>query len=146
MEFLRSFLRRHFEGKPSVASRNFGCFLTLGFLLNISLGTSIWLSQEFTVYANQRLTLSCKPRDSPSNLVHWYKTNRSNDDHEDYILKGTSYTITKATEDDAGMYVCSGEEYGFYDIKKYIMVNVVGRLLITNIIYYHYYRCFPFFF
>ena len=27
MEFQRSFLRRHFAGKPRVASRNFGCFL-----------------------------------------------------------------------------------------------------------------------
>ena len=29
MEFLRSFLRRHLAGKPVVASRNVGCFLTL---------------------------------------------------------------------------------------------------------------------
>ena len=29
MEFLRSFLRRHFAGKPLVASRNVGCFLRL---------------------------------------------------------------------------------------------------------------------
>ena len=29
MEFLRSFLRRHFAGKPVVASRNVGCFLRL---------------------------------------------------------------------------------------------------------------------
>ena len=27
MEYLRSFLRRHFAGKPVVASRNLGCFL-----------------------------------------------------------------------------------------------------------------------
>ena len=30
MEFLRSFLRRHFAGKPVVASWNVGCFLRLG--------------------------------------------------------------------------------------------------------------------
>ena len=29
MEFLRSFLRRHFAGRPSVVSRNVGCFLRL---------------------------------------------------------------------------------------------------------------------
>ena len=31
MEFLSSFLRRHFAGKPVVASRNVGCFLRLEF-------------------------------------------------------------------------------------------------------------------
>ena len=31
MEFLCSFLRRHFGGKPVVASRNVGCFLRLTF-------------------------------------------------------------------------------------------------------------------
>ena len=30
MEFPRSFLRRHFAGKPEVTSRNVGCFLRLG--------------------------------------------------------------------------------------------------------------------
>ena len=33
MEFLKSFLRRYFAGKPVVASRNVGCFLRLAFLL-----------------------------------------------------------------------------------------------------------------
>ena len=32
MEFLHSFLRRHLEGKPVVASPNVGCFLKLVFL------------------------------------------------------------------------------------------------------------------
>ena len=115
-------------GTKLTVTNNVGCFLTLSFsfISFISLGTSIWLSEEFTVYANQKLTLSCQPRDIPSSFVHWYKTNRSNDqDH--FISKGTSYTITKATEDDAGIYVCSGDEYGFYDIRKCMMVNVVGR-------------------
>ena len=31
MEFLRLFLRRHFAGKPAVASRTVGCFLKLSF-------------------------------------------------------------------------------------------------------------------
>lgn len=98
--------------------------LTLAGCFNMLEGTSIWLSQEFTVYAKQTLTLSCQTRDIPSSFVLWYKTKRSNDqDH--YLSKGTSYTITKATEDDAGIYVCSGDEYGFYDIRKYMMVNVV---------------------
>ena len=34
MEFLRSFLRRHFAGKLVVASRNVGCFLRLYINLN----------------------------------------------------------------------------------------------------------------
>ena len=33
MEFLYSFLRRHFAGKPVMASRNVGCFLRLLFQL-----------------------------------------------------------------------------------------------------------------
>ena len=33
MEFLYSFLRRHFAGKPVVASQNVGCFLSLFFQL-----------------------------------------------------------------------------------------------------------------
>ena len=33
MEFLYSFLRRHFAGKPVVALRNVGCFLSLSFQL-----------------------------------------------------------------------------------------------------------------
>ena len=37
MEFLRSFLRRHFAGKPVVASRNVGCFLRLRFVDTITL-------------------------------------------------------------------------------------------------------------
>ena len=32
MEFLRSFLRRHFAGKPVAASRNIGCFLRLVYI------------------------------------------------------------------------------------------------------------------
>ena len=35
MEFLRSFLRRHFAGKPEVASRNSVFFLRLGFQAKI---------------------------------------------------------------------------------------------------------------
>ena len=35
MEFLRSFLRRHFAGRPSVESRNVGCFLRLQSLLQL---------------------------------------------------------------------------------------------------------------
>ena len=35
MEFLRSFLRRHFAGRPSVVSRNVGCFLRLQPVLHL---------------------------------------------------------------------------------------------------------------
>ena len=35
MQFLRSFLRRHFAGKPVVASRNVNCFLRLGWQSNL---------------------------------------------------------------------------------------------------------------
>ena len=36
MEFLRSFLRRHFAGKPEVSSRNVGCFLQLDFMTTLN--------------------------------------------------------------------------------------------------------------
>ena len=36
MEFLRSFLRRHFAGKLLVASRNVVCFLKLEFLRTVT--------------------------------------------------------------------------------------------------------------
>ena len=36
MEFLRSFLRRHFAGKPVVAQRNFGCFLGLVLFIKVT--------------------------------------------------------------------------------------------------------------
>ena len=86
-------------------------------------------SQEFTVYANQNLTLSCQPRDSPPHLVFWYKTDMNNKDHEDYLSTGPSYTITKATVNDTAIYVCSGTEWGAWGIKSYIMVNVIGGFL-----------------
>lgn len=83
------------------------------------------LSQEFTVYANHNLTLSCQPRDSPSRFVSWYKTNRTHKDDEYYLSTGPSYTITKATVNHTTIYVCSAEEWGVWDIKTYIMVNVI---------------------
>ena len=33
MEFLRSFLRRHFTGKPVLVSRNVGCFLRVRWVI-----------------------------------------------------------------------------------------------------------------
>ena len=48
MEFLRSFLRRHFAGKPAVASRYLGCFLKL---VKILLGLSLmWMNFIQTVF------------------------------------------------------------------------------------------------
>ena len=48
MEFLRSFLRRHFAGKPAVASRYLGCFRKL---LKILLGLSLmWMNFIQTVF------------------------------------------------------------------------------------------------
>ena len=36
MEFLRSFLRRHFAGKPVVSSRNVACFLKIDFMITLN--------------------------------------------------------------------------------------------------------------
>ena len=57
MEFLRSFLRRHFAGKPVVASRNVGCFLRLGGQWqNSELSTRVTFS-SFHVLSRPHLTL-----------------------------------------------------------------------------------------
>ena len=36
MEFLRSFLRRHFAGKPVVRLRNVACFLKIDFMITLN--------------------------------------------------------------------------------------------------------------
>ena len=84
------------------------------------------LSHEFTIYANQNLTLSCQPRDSPSHLVYWYKTDRAKQRGKEYLDSGPSYAITKATVDDTAIYVCSGTEWGTWDVVNSIMINVIG--------------------
>lgn len=87
------------------------------------------ISQEITVYANQNLTLSCRPRDSPSHLVFWYKTDRNNKDNEDFISTGPFYNVTKATVNDTGIYSCSATEWGTWGVESYILVTVIGELL-----------------
>ena len=44
MEFLRSFLRRHFAGKPVVVSPNVGCFLRLQqvWIQDLKMGLSLY--------------------------------------------------------------------------------------------------------
>lgn len=84
------------------------------------------ISQEITVYANQNLTLSCRPRDSPSHLVFWYKTDRNNKDNEDFISTGPFYNVTKVTVNDTGIYSCSATEWGTWGVKSYILVTVIA--------------------
>lgn len=86
------------------------------------------LSEEFTVYTNENLTLSCQPRDSPKHLVYWYKIAQNR--KEAHLYNGPSFTITKATVDDTAFYSCSGAEWGFWGIRRYIMVNVIGKIAI----------------
>lgn len=94
-------------------------------------GAKMNLSQELTVYTGQNLTLSCQPRDSPKHLVYWYKSVRNQKGHEEHFATGPSFTITKATVDDTAFYSCSAAEWGFWGIRHYIMVNVIGKLAIN---------------
>ena len=87
------------------------------------------LSEEFTMYTNQNLTLSCQPRDSPEHLVYWYKITRDNKGTEASLYTGPFFTITKATVDDTAFYSCTTAEWGFWGIRRYIMINVIGKEL-----------------
>ena len=87
------------------------------------------LSQELNLYTGQNLTLSCQPRDSPKHLVYWYKGARNQKGHEKHVSTGPSFTITKATVDDTAFYSCAAAEWGFWGIRHYILVNVIGNLL-----------------
>ena len=87
------------------------------------------MSQEFTVYSGQNLTLSCQPRDSPPDLVYWYRIDKDSRDQELYHSTGPTHTITNATIDDIGVYFCAAVEWGFWVIRSYIFVNVIGELL-----------------
>ena len=89
------------------------------------------LSQELTLYTGQNLTLFCQPRDSPKHLVYWYKGARSEKGVEKHFSTGPSFTITKATVDDTAFYSCSAAEWGFWGIRHYILVNVIGKLAIN---------------
>ena len=102
-------------------------------------GAKMALSQELTLYAGQNLTLSCQPRDSPKHLVYWYKGARIQKGLEDHIFTGPLFTITKATVDDTAFYSCSAAEWGFWGIRHYILVNVIGKLAINFNVYLH--RC-----
>ena len=86
------------------------------------------LSREVTIYANQNLTLSCQPRDSPRKLVYWFKSCRSRKGQEKHVYTGPTFTIAKATVNDAAFYSCSAAEWGFWGIRRYILVSVIGRL------------------
>ena len=90
------------------------------------------ISHEFTAYANENLTLSCKPRDSPSHLVFWYKTDSNSKDSEKFLHTGPTFTIINASVTDTGIYSCSAVEWGTWSIKSYIMVNIIGGLFEFN--------------
>ena len=85
------------------------------------------VSREITIYANQSLTLSCQPRDSPKDQVYWYLRNRSHKVTEKVVKKGPTFTITKAAIDDTGFYYCSAAEWGIWGILHHIFVNVIGK-------------------
>ena len=71
MEFLRSFLRRHFVRKPVVTSPNAGCFLRLPLLVSEAIGSSMpgfhkrisisiktYARPEWHIWLNSRYQLS----------------------------------------------------------------------------------------
>ncbi|XP_067028370.1 uncharacterized protein [Acropora muricata] len=88
-------------------------------------GKALRISEEFSVYAGQNLTLSCFPRDSPLDFVFWYKVDENNKEEDRYHSDGPSYTITMATVDDRGIYSCLSAEWGTWGIRRYSLVNVI---------------------
>ncbi|XP_068677067.1 hemicentin-1-like [Montipora foliosa] len=95
------------------------------YFVSLSEGITLHVSQEFTVYAGQNLTLLCQPRDCPPDLVYWYRIDKDNRDQELYHSTGRTHTITNATIDDIGVYSCIATEWGLWGIRNYIFVNVV---------------------
>lgn len=95
------------------------------YFVSLSEGITLNVSQEFTVYSGQNLTLSCQPRDSPPDLVYWYRIDKDSRDQELYHSTGPTHTITNATIDDIGVYFCAAVEWGFWVIRSYIFVNVI---------------------
>ena len=87
------------------------------------------VSREITIYANQSLTLSCQPRDSPKNLVYWHWISRSDKVKENLVKKGPTFTIRNTAINDTGFYFCSAAEWGIWGISYHIFVNVIGKLL-----------------
>ena len=63
LEFLRSFLRRNFAGKPVVTSRNVGCFLMVTLKLrgevHIQQRTNVTLSKYLRQKSNKVRTYNC---------------------------------------------------------------------------------------
>ncbi|XP_068676743.1 hemicentin-1-like isoform X2 [Montipora foliosa] len=88
-------------------------------------GITLHVSQEFTVYPGQNLTLSCQARDSPPDLVYWYRIDKDNRHQELYHAAGPTYTITNATIDNMGVYSCAAVEWGSWGIMSYMFVNVI---------------------
>ena len=90
---------------------------------------ALLISEEFTVYAGQNLTLLCHPRDSSLDSVDWYRVDK--DKKKETLVfhsRGPSFTITMATVDDLGIYWCVAAEWGTWGIRRYFMVNVIGEL------------------
>ena len=80
MEFLRSFLRRHFAEKPEVASRNVGCFSGYSYLLIYLLYFSFVRSPEQspTGVKTGRLPLhsTVEPRNNPRDWQNLFAITR----------------------------------------------------------------------
>ena len=78
MEFLRSLLRSHFEGKPLVTSRNVGCFLRLRFLramifstiFFVHLKNMLFVSVFYKLFANA--FVQCKTQLNQSNSIAFF--------------------------------------------------------------------------
>lgn len=124
--------------KKAAATKFIVCYNNMFSLsLNFSFFTiaKMDLSQELTLYTGQNLTLSCQPRDSPKHLVYWYKGARNQKGLEKHFSTGPSFTITKATVDDTAFYSCSAAEWGFWGIRHYILVNVIGKRVINFNVY-----------
>lgn len=124
--------------KKAAATKFIVCYNNMFSLsLNFSFftGAKMDLSQELTLYTGQNLTLSCQPRDSPKHLVYWYKGARNQKGLEKHFSTGPSFTITKAIVDDTAFYSCSAAEWGFWGIRHYILVNVIGKRVINFNVY-----------
>ena len=52
----------------------------------------------------------------------------NNKEEELYHSQGPSYTITRATVDDRGIYSCFSAEWGTWGTRRYSLVNVIGEL------------------
>ena len=86
LSFLRSFLRRHFVGKPVVASANVGCFLRL---VKVQKNDSLWTGVIFPRFPQHFKSASCLSfkRSSKATLLDIHQTEDSYIDVDTIIMK-----------------------------------------------------------